>query len=67
MAYYAHHGRAVYPFTPWGEKSFRINFLEGAEDITQAKLIAEIFVPRNPRCPTPRSSTRASSAPSSRP
>ncbi|MGC8903870.1 type IV secretory system conjugative DNA transfer family protein [Thermus sp.] len=51
MAYYAHHGRAVYPFTPWGERSFRINFLEGAEDITQAKLIAEIFVPRNPKVP----------------
>lgn len=51
MAYYAHHGRAVYPFTPWGERSYRINFLEGAEDITQAKLIAEIFVPRNPKVP----------------
>jgi type IV secretion system protein VirD4 len=51
MAYYAHHGRPVYPFTPWGERSFRINFLEGAEDITQAKLIAEIFVPRNPKVP----------------
>ena len=51
MTYYAHHGRAVYPFTPWGERSYRINFLEGAEDITQAKLIAEIFVPRNPKVP----------------
>ncbi len=51
MAYYSHFGRPVYAFTPWGERSFRINFLEGAEDPVQAKLIAEIFVPRNPKVP----------------
>ncbi|MEN2981421.1 MAG: type IV secretory system conjugative DNA transfer family protein [Thermus sp.] len=51
MNYYAHYGRPVYAFTPWGEKSFRINFLEGAEDPSQAKLISEIFVPRNPKVP----------------
>ncbi|ULR39736.1 type IV secretory system conjugative DNA transfer family protein [Thermus sp. NEB1569] len=51
MNYYAYYGRPVYPFTPWGERSYRINFLEGAEDPIQAKLIAEIFVPRNPKVP----------------
>ncbi|WP_240307647.1 type IV secretory system conjugative DNA transfer family protein [Thermus caldifontis] len=51
MNYYTHFGRPVYPFTPWGERSYRINFLEGAEDPIQAKLIAEIFVPRNPKVP----------------
>ena len=51
MNYYAYYRRPVYPFTPWGERSYRINFLEGAEDPIQAKLIAEIFVPRNPKVP----------------
>lgn len=51
MNYYAYYGRPVYAFTPWGDRSFRINFLEGAEDIIQAKFIAEILVPRNPRVP----------------